>query len=611
MANSKIIGLLADLPECCGVYFLKDRSGTILYIGKAKNLKNRVRSYFIDSGQDMRFIAQNTKQLVADIEVIITKTEKEALLLENNLIKSHSPRFNIKLKDDKTYPSIRLDRKAQWPKLEIVRSPKKDGAIYFGPYPSASAARQTLKIAQKGFRLRSCRDTAMRNRTRPCIQHQMHRCPAPCVLYVDPNEYADQVEFVRLFLLGKKDDLIKELKARMLKASSETEYERAAFFRDQISAVESTLSKQSITMPDNIDRDLIGFYRMGDEIQFALLEIREGRLINRLGYYFDSQEFPDSEVISSFLVQHYLTDENRFIPEEVVVSISVPEASALQELLSEKRAGKVQVIHSKRGVRAVQIETADLNAKQLFTSRLHDENLVQKRLKSIQTKLRLDKLPRRIECVDISHLGGTGTVGAVSVTIDGEISPKEARLYHVKKTQGGNDFEAIKEVLLRRFIRATNREKGWDAPDLLLVDGGKGQLAIALAVLRELGISDQPVVSIAKAREGDGDVAWDRIFLPNQKNSIQIRANASGLHILATARDEAHRLAISFQRRIRKSESFKSTLDKIPGVGPKTKRLLLKHMGSIKRIREATQEDLAKIPGISSNIASRIKENLK
>ena len=610
MENEKLTQLLTDLPDSPGVYLMKDRTGRILYIGKAKNLKNRVRSYFVEHGGDTRFIARNTRRLVHDIEVILTASEKEALLLENNLIKTHNPRFNIKLRDDKTYPSLRLDPGAPWPTLEIVRRPKKDGAYYFGPYPSASAARQTLKIVQKSFKLRSCKDTYMRNRTRPCIQYQMHRCLAPCVLAVDRDEYAEQVAYVRLFLQGRKEALIEELRARMRACAAELAYERAAVFRNQIAAVEATLAPQHIAVAGGIDQDLIGLYREGDEVQIALLEIRAGRLTERHGFFFKEQEFPDDEMLSSFISQHYLSQEGHLVPREIVVSAPVQGAEALAELLSERREGKSEILHPKRGARVRQAETADLNAKQLFIAEHKSADETAERLAGIQSRLRLPRLPVRIECVDISHLGGTGTVGSLSVVMEGEIRKNLARVYHIKTVSGGNDFGAMKELLGRRFQRASKGEEGWEAPDLLVVDGGRGQLAVALAVLQELGVTEQPVAALAKAREETGEAAFDRVFLPNQKNPIRVRAGLSGLHLLALARDEAHRLAVSFQRRVRKKERFTSDLDRVPGVGPKTRRLLLKKFGSIKRIKAASAAEIAQVSGIGPALAARIKDEL-
>ncbi len=609
MDSKKQNQILDNLPTSPGVYLMKGAHGKILYVGKAKNLKNRVRSYFAEHSSDNRYIARNVCRLVSDIEVVLTQTEKEALLLENTLIKTHLPRFNIKLRDDKNYLCIRLDERVAWPRLEIVRRPKKDGALYFGPYHSAARARETLKVVERSFKLRSCKDSFMKNRSRPCIQHQMHRCMAPCVLEVDRAAYRNQVAFVRLFLTGKKDTLIKTLEEKMQQASKGMVYEQAAVYRDQIAAVKATLSPQQVVIPGGIDQDLIGFHREGDRIQLALLEIRGGRLMEREGFFETEQEFPDEEIISSFLMQRYLTDV--LIPEEIIVSRDLGEAMAvISEILSEKRGKKAHLIFPKRGKRIEQARLADLNATQLLEARLKAADQITDRLIAVQKRLRLPKLPGRMECVDISHLGGTGTVGAISVMIDGEVSRKDGRTYRVKTASDGDDFGAMKEVLTRRFSRAKANETGWTAPDLLVVDGGRGQLSIALAVLQELEITGQPVVALAKAREGTKDAETDRVFLPGRKNPIHLKARLTALHLLAALRDEAHRMAVGFQRRVRKKETFTSTLDTISGVGPKTRTRLLKHFGSVKRIREAPLDALTEVPGVGKGTALRILEGL-
>ncbi len=601
--------VLRDLPSSPGVYLFKNRKGEILYIGKAKNLKRRVRSYFISGTTDSRFVAKHIHRLVADIEVVLTHSEKEALLLENNLIKEHSPRFNIKLRDDKNYLSLRLDLNAEWPKLEIIRRPKHDGALYFGPYHSASSARSTLKLVHKSFKLRSCKDGYMRNRTRPCIQHQMHRCMAPCVLEVDRGEYLRQVAYVQLFLKGRREDLIRRLKDRMEEAAARFEYERAAMFRDQIRAVEATLSPQRINTASRTDRDVVGLYRQGAEVQIAVLEFRQGRLMGRAEFYYSGQEFPENEVLSSFIMQRYR--EGTVIPDEVAISKPVDGLGPLSEILSERRKKKVRVMSPKRGDRAEQAEMADLNARQLLESRLKDEDAITERLGAIQRRLRLPRLPRRMECVDISHLGGTNTVGAISAVVDGEVRRNLGRTYRIRLATEGDDFAAMTEVLTRRFTRARAGDPGWETPDLLIVDGGRGQLATALAVLRELSITDQPVVALAKER-AEGEEAWsDRVFLPMRKNPIHLKARVSSLHLLALARDEAHRLAVSFQRKVRRKKTLRSDLDRIPGIGPKTQRALLKHLGSVKRIREAAIQDLTAVEGVGEQMAQRIQAGLR
>jgi excinuclease ABC subunit C len=609
MDSEKQQQLMDNLPTSPGVYIMKGVHGKILYVGKAKNLKSRVRSYFSDHSSDTRYIARNVRRLVADVEIVLTGTEKEALLLENTLIKTHRPRFNIKLRDDKDYLCLRLDQSAEWPHLEIVRRPQKDGALYFGPYHSASRARETLKLVERSFKLRSCKDSYMKNRSRPCIQHQMHRCLAPCVLDVDREEYLNQVGFVRLFLRGKKADLIEELKEKMHTASSRFAYEQAAVYRDQIEAVKATLSPQQVVVPGGIDQDLVGMHREGDRIQIVVLEIRSGQLGERHELYETDQEFPDDEIMSSFLVQRYLGDV--VIPQEIIISRNLGETrDTIQEILSEKRGKRTQIIFPHRGKRINQIEMADLNAKQLITTRLKETDQVEARLAAVQRRLRLPTLPHRIECVDISHLSGTGTVGAISAMIDGKITRNAGRTYRIKTATQGDDFMAMKEVLTRRFIRAKAGNSGWESPDLLVVDGGRGQLSVAVAVLAELEMPRQPVVALAKARDEQQDAQTDRIFMPGRKNPIHLKTRITALHLLAEVRDEAHRMAVGYQRRLRRRERLISELDGIAGVGPKTRTLLLKTFGSVKRIREATEAELIEVPGIGAETAKRILEGL-
>ena len=598
------------MPLSPGVYLMKTPRGTIIYIGKAKNLKERVRSYFTESKSDNRFITRHVHKLVGDIETIITNTEKEALLLENNLIKTHSPRFNVRLRDDKNYLSLRLDTKARWPRLEIIRRPKKDGAFYFGPYHSASSARETLKLVNKYFKLRSCKDRVMANRTRPCLNYQMHRCFGPCVLDVDEDDYRQQVEYVRLFLSGRRDDLVRELKNRMQKAADEFEYEKAALLRDQIVAVKETLAPQRVVMPGGVDQDVVGLYREGDQIVIAILEIRSGQLKGKVDFYFSGQEFPDFEILSSFIMQRY--SDLSALPREIIVSTDLLDKAVLSELLTERSGRKVSVLHPLRGSRAQLAEMAVINARQLLELRIREEDVVQERLQAIQKRLRLTLLPERIECVDISHLGGGDTVGAISVTIRGQIERSLGRTYRVRNVAEGDDFAAMAEVLKRRFRRAMAEEKGWEAPDLLVVDGGRGQLSAALAALKELSVSSQSVVALAKERKGEGEtLKTDRIFLPGRMNPIPLKAGISPLQILAAARDEAHRLANGYQRKMRRKKAIGSELDDIPGVGPKLRGMLLRKLGSVKKIRESSLEDLAGIPGVGQKLAQRIRDGLR
>lgn len=606
MDEDSLKPILDRLPQSPGVYLMKDKQGRIVYVGKAVNLRARVRQYFTPGSSDSRVMIGTLRRRVADVDTVVTSSEKEALLLEFNLIQRHRPKFNIRLRDDKNFLCLRLDERHAWPKLELVRRPKRDGTHYFGPYHSATAARETLKLVNRHFELRSCSNRAFAGRTRPCLQHQIHRCLAPCVLEVDSEEYARQVRYVRLFLEGRRSDLVSELERRMRAAAGEMAYERAAVLRDQLRAVEQTLEPQRVTSFRRVDQDVVGLYREGDRVQIAVLVVRSGRLTGRLDFAFARQEFPDEEVLSSFLVQRYA--EGVQIPHEVLVSQLLPDAAPLAELLTEERGRTVRVIHPRRGPRVDQIRMADHNAEQAFTARGSEERALEEQLAAIQRRLRLPREPRSIECVDISHLGGTNPVGAIGAVRDGRVDRRAGRTYKLHGAGEGDDYAAIAELLGRRFKRAVAGEEGWEPPDLLLIDGGRGQLSRALAVLGELGVEDQPVAALAKERAGSASAANDRVFLPGRANPIPLRAGTSPLRMLALARDEAHRLANRFQSRTRRKAAVTSELDRIPGVGPKIKSALLKQLGSLEKIRTATLEELTEVPGVGPKLAQKIKE---
>ena len=608
MKEKDLKQLLDGLPASPGVYLMRGNQGKIVYVGKAINLRARVRQYFTPGTTDPRHFVRNLRQKLTSIEVVLTTSEKEALLLEYNLIKRHSPRYNLRLMDDKNFLCLKLDLDDEWPTLEMIRKPKRDDAIYYGPFPSARSARETLKVINRYFRLRSCSRRAFANRVRPCLQHQIHRCQGPCVLEVNHDEYMEQLRYVRLFMEGKKDDLIEQLRDRMAAAADEMAYERAVMYRDQIAAVEQTLAPQRITDFKDIDQDLVGFYREGDQVQVAVLEVLRGRLAEKRDFFFKGLEFPDHEIISSFLVQRY-THAMR-IPHEVIVSRPLPDTAALSELLTEQRGGVVRVIHPRRGARTDQIKMADLNARQEFETHTRDREDIRERLETVQKKLRLAAIPERIECVDIAHLGGRDTVGALSAVINGKIDVKAGRIFRLKIAAGGDDYRAMGEVLTRRFARAAKSEQGWEAPDLLVVDGGRGQLSIARTVLEELGLPEQEVVALAKDQDGSGETTGDRLFLVGRKNPIPLRAQTSSLHLLAMARDEAHRLANRYQRKIRSKRTLRSALDDIPGVGPKTRRALLKAFRSVKGVRGASVEELVQVKGVGIGLAKIIADTL-
>jgi excinuclease ABC subunit C len=608
MNREQLEQLLGGLPTAPGVYLMRDLKGRVVYVGKAKSLRHRVRQYFAPSTSDERAFVRGLAERLSAIDTVVTSSEKEALLLERNLIQHHLPRYNVRLTDDKQYLCLRLDPRAAWPKLEAVRRPKADGAWYFGPYPSASAARETLRLLNRHFKLRSCTDRAFASRKRPCLQHQIKRCLGPCALPVDREAYGRQVEFARLFLLGRRDDLLATLGAEMRAASERMEYERAAVLRDQIAAVEATLSAQRIVDFRDVDQDVIGFFREGDAVLVAILTVVEGRLLGREDHFFSGQEFPDAEILSSFLVQRYAGAPR--IPDEVLLPAELPDAEAISELLGEARGKAVRVFHPQRGPRVEQLRLAQLNAKEALAARRGDAAAVAAKLEGAQMKLGLKAPPRRIECLDIAHLGGTDTVGALSAVVDGAIDRAKARKYKLRGAHAGDDYGAIAEVLRRRFERAKAGEAGWEPPDLLVIDGGRGQLARALAVLEELGFKEQETVSIAKERAGVESAPCDRVFVPGRANPLPLKPETAALHLLAMARDEAHRLANSFQAKRHRKSTIRSALDDIPGVGPALRKRLLAQLGSMARIRGASEEELAAVPGVGEKLAKRIKAAL-
>ena len=610
MKDAELTLLLDNLPVSPGVYLMKNHKGKVVYVGKARNLRARVRQYFQPATSDTRFFVQNLQQKISTIETVITGSDKEALLLEYNLIQKYMPRYNIRLTDDKSFLCLRLDTSAEWPRLELVRRPqKKDAALYFGPYPSATGARQTLKLVNRFFKLRTCTDRSFKNRARPCLQYQIKRCLAPCTLEVDRELYKQQIQFVRLFLEGRKEDLIKTLRTQMAAAAGRMEYESAAMLRDQITAIEDTIAPQQITEISNEDRDVIGLYREGDLVCLVVMQIVKGRLEGRRDFFFKEQEFPDDDLLSQFIIQQYQPPS--IVPDEVLVPRILDDFATHSEILSEQKGKRVRVYSPQRGKRVDQMKMAMRNAEEVFQTRMRQQQDMTARLETVQKTLSLPRLPVRIECVDIAHFAGTNTVAAISAVVNGQIDKKTAKVYKVKSETQGDDYLAMSEVLRRRFTRAKANEEGWEPPDLLVIDGGRGQLGIAVAVLNELEITNQPLVALAKERTGVDSAESDRAFLPGRMNPIKVKAQTSALFLLSMARDEAHRLANGFQEKSRRKKTLTSKLDRIPKVGPKTRKALLSHFGSVKRVGEATPEQLAEVKGVGRELAMVIYDALR
>ncbi len=609
--DERLAEILERIPVDPGVYLMKDKKGRIIYIGKAASLKSRVRQYFGSSG-DTRAFVPLLGRLLGDIETVVTNNEKEALLLENNLIKQHQPRFNVKLVDDKNYLVLRLDPKARYPRLEVTRRIGADSAKYFGPYHSATSCRATLAMVNRHFKLRTCTDHVLNSRRRPCLQFQIKRCDAPCVFPIPQDEYGKQVQDVALFLEGKDEELIDRLKSRMKDAAGQTEYEIAGGLRDQIRALERTLEEQRVVSAELRDQDVFGFYREGDLVEIVAMNIRNGKLLGRQSFSLKGQEFPSEEVLSSVVSLYY--ERGAYLPDEVLLPMAIEDEVAKTEWLSDKREKKVKVLIPQRGTQYKLIELAQKNAGSSFVTRRDKKQDTETALLKLQSRLNLHKPPHRIECFDISHIQGTATVASRVVFIDGEPAKSEYRTFKIK-TATNDDFASMYEVLSRRFRRVKDGDPAWQAPDLLVIDGGKGQLSTALAALRDaqipVGLKGVDVIGLAKERvfedsKGQEKKEPDRVFLARAKDPIRLRPNTAELFLLMRIRDEAHRFAVTFHKKLRRRRTLRSALEDVPGVGQKRKRELLRHFGSLRSIREATAEQLAQAPGMSLGAAESV-----
>jgi excinuclease ABC subunit C len=602
--ENRLVQQVHNLSTSPGVYLFRDFAGKVLYVGKAKNLKKRVQSYF----QPGRPHDAKTKVLltkVASFETIITHTEQEALILEANLIKKHRPRYNIHLKDDKRYPFLRLDVTQPFPNLNIVRKIHNDGARYFGPYASSAAVRQTLKFIHKTFKLRKCRNKTFASRTRPCLNHQMGLCMGPCCLDVAPEIYGAIVDEVTAFLKGRTPDLIRKIKKEMQGAADHQDYEQAAILRDKMIALEKTLEKQVSVTTDFKDRD--AFSMVSDELisVVAMLRIRGGFLLGGRQFVFESALGDYNDRMSVFMRQFYSGQPE--IPAEVLVNHLPRDHTWIETHLSEKRGSKVALLRPLRGEKASLVKMATENAKRGLEE--HRENLSIHRdlMQRLKNRLRMEKLPQRIECFDNSNLSGTLPVAGMVVFQHGRPQPGEYRHFKIKYSGKPDDYAYMAEVLSRRFKKG---EETMPLPDLLLVDGGKGQLNIAVAVVEGMGLTGRfSVAGIAKKDESRGEAA-DKIYLPQRSNPVGLNKDPDVLLFLQRIRDEAHRFAITYQRRRRSSVSVTSVLDGIAGIGPKRKRAMLDRFGSVAGIRTATVEELSQLPGISLQMARHIHAKL-
>jgi excinuclease ABC subunit C len=585
------------LPQAPGVYLFKDLKGGVLYIGKAKELRKRVRSYFQGREQDTKTSIMLAK--VGQIDHIATQTEKEALILEDTLIKEHHPRYNVQLRDDKRYPVLKLSVGERFPRLSVVRRIRQDGALYFGPFPSATSMRETLKVIHKAFPLRRCSATQFAHRSRPCLNFQMRQCLAPCCQEVGEEEYNRIVHEVRLFLEGKSDYLAGELQRRMEEEAKALRFEEAARTRDRLAALERVIEGQKVVSQEIFHRDVVGLSRQGGKAGIQVLFIRGGRLLGGRFFIIKDSGLPDQEVVSSFLHQFY--KEGQFIPQEVFCPLPLEDAPLLAEVWGEQTKGKVKIRHPRKGSAGYDlIQMAQENARGKLLGQLKGEDALQE----MKERFSLSHIPARIEGFDISNLGGGLAVGSQVVFEDGEPAKARYRRYRIKTVAGMDDYAMTYEVLLRRLRRG--KDAG-ELPDLILIDGGKGQLNVALEVLKELEIEGVDALSLAKKR---GPEEEEKIFLPNRKEAIPLRNASPASLLLQRVRDEAHRFAITYHKRLRGKAALSSVLDEIPGIGEERRRSLLKHLGGLEGVRQATPEELAEAPGMNNALAQTVWEHL-
>ncbi len=603
---------LDRFPKDPGVYIMKDHSGDVIYVGKASNLRNRVKQYFGQTS-DTRYFVSLLDEYLSDIELIITASPKEALILENELIKRHQPRFNVNLKDDKNFLHLRIDSSSEWPKIDVVRRPRKDGALYFGPYHSASKIRQTLKLVEQHFGLRNCDDLTFRNRARPCLQYQIKRCPAPCVLPVDHRLYDNHVQDVVRFLQGREDELLRSLKDKMETASQSMEYESAARYRDQLRAVRGSLEDQNMVQIRQLDQDVFGVYREGASLQISILFVRRGKMVGSRTFDFVEHGIEDSELISTFINLYY--NSGAVIPDEVLLPVSIANNDVVENYVSDLKAKRVRLKVPKRGANKRLLETANKNAEHAYFQARRDLAARDGGLVRLKEKLHLSNVPHHIECFDISLFQGTEPVASCVAFEGGSPNRRRYRQYKIKTVEGTDDYAMMREVLTRRL--KSGLTKG-DLPQLIVVDGGKGQLNVARTVLDDLKIDGLDIVSLAKARvlsgindaEGGAVRTHERVFVPGIREPIILRSHTHEYFLMTQIRDEAHRFAINFHRKRRVKRNFTSILDDIPGIGPGRRKALLKHYGSLKAIRLASCESIAELDGFSMTLAETVVQHL-
>ena len=602
---------LAAVPLEPGVYLHRDAQGKVLYVGKSASLRDRLRSYF-GSKKNLDPKSVELVSRIDDFEYIVTASEQEALLLENSLIKEHKPKYNIRLKDDKTYPYIKVDLAEDFPRIYVTRRTANDGARYFGPFASAGSVRKTLDLLKRLFPYRSCTKTITGNDSRPCLEYHIKRCVAPCTGYASKNDYSEVIAQVVMFLEGNTKEIVSDLKTTMLEASDNLEFERAGALRDRLKAIEKVYEGQNVVGLGREELDVIGAAYGGEEAWVEIFFIRQGKLIGRDHFTMSgTREEEGQEILARFIEQFYSSASH--VPRKILVPESITDKEVVAGWLETKRKGPVEINVPQRGAKRRLIEMVTTNAaqglEQLKLKWISDSTRMETAMSELQEELNLPRSPKRIECYDVSHIQGTNTVASMSVFQDGKPLSSNYRRFKIKSHDGNDDFASMREVLSRRFKRLKNARDGGEenasfaaAPDLVLIDGGKGQLSSAVEVMLHLGLQDIQLASIAKREE--------EIFLPDAAEPVIMPKNSQGLFLLQRARDEAHRFAVTFHRNLRGKSSVKSALDLVPGIGPKRRKMLIRSFGSVKGIREASEDQLAAAPGMTAKVARQIKEHL-
>lgn len=598
---------IALLPKTPGVYILKNKKSAIIYVGKAKNVRSRVQSYFKQPTAPPSKVNTMVSH-IADLEHIVTTTEKEALILEGTLIKRYRPRYNVILKDDKNYPYLKLSLEEKFPRLSLVRRVKKDSSLYFGPFTSAQAVRETMRVIQQHFMLRKCQSKHFQFRNRPCLNYQMGQCPAPCFNLIDQEHYRGTVKEVELFLKGKNRELIKMLERTMEEESENLNFEAAAKVRDRITSLKKTLEKQKTVTLDFTDRDVIGLHRDEQSVTLVVLFIRSGSMIGSKDFSLQKVELSNQEIISSFVNQFY--GEGRFIPLEILLPCTLEDHTILEDTLRERKGGRVKLITPLKGGKSQLVEMARLNAESILKTGQQKITETDTGIAELKARLHLTTEPSVIECYDISNWGGQLAVGSMVQFKEGKPAKENYRRFKIRQVEGANDYAMLYEVLQRRLAKG---ETIAPVPNLIVVDGGRGQLNVALKVLHEQAPKLIDVISLAKGQKKNrrhststASETPEQIFTPNRKNPIMLPPWSAPLLLLQRIRDESHRFALAYHKKLRHKQTTRSLLEDIPGVGKKVCARLLNHFGSVDKVKAASVEELCQVFYLKENVAEEI-----